>query len=91
MLSERFQQRLRRERDRLTRASDMLRLLSPEQTLARGYTITTGADGNVLRSAAAAKAGDQLNTRLRDGTVISVVSAAPPEKTAEPKKRRPKK
>ncbi len=91
MLSERFQQRLRRERDRLTRASDMLRLLSPEQTLARGYTITTGADGSVLRSAAAAKPGEELQTRLRDGTVISVISGAKAEKGTETKRRRAKK
>ena len=74
-LTDRVQQRLRREKDRLTRIGDMLRLLSPDQTIARGYTITTAADGAVVRSAADAKSGSELHTRFRDGKVISVVSA----------------
>ena len=74
-LADRFRQRLRREKDRVTRIGDMLRLLSPEQTIGRGYTITTAADGRVIRSTADAPAGSELNTRLRDGKVISVVSA----------------
>jgi len=75
-LTERFQQRLHRERDRLVRVSDMLRLLSPGQTLARGYTITTTADGRVLRSVADATPGSELQTRLRDGAVASVVKGS---------------
>ena len=90
-LTERFQQRLRREKDRLTRAGDMLRLLSPEQTLSRGYTITTTADGKVIRSVADAASGGELRTRLRDGAVISVVSGSTQEKPQTEKKRKPRK
>ncbi len=86
-LTDRFQQRLRREKDRLARIADMLRLLSPEQTIARGYTITTAADGAVLRSAAAAKSGSELHTRFCDGNVISVVSAIAADRTGAKKKR----
>jgi exodeoxyribonuclease VII large subunit len=91
VLSERFMQRLRSERDRLTRATDILRLLSPEQTLARGYTITVAADGKVIRSVSDAVTGSELRTRLRDGAVISVVSGAAPEKSASDKKRKTRK
>jgi len=91
VLSERFQQRLRRGKDRLTRAADILRLLSPEQTIARGYTITTSADGKVIRSAAHAATGSELRTRLRDGTVVSIVSGSTLEKGAGAKKRKARK
>ena len=74
-LTERFLQMLRREKDRVTRAGDMLRLLSPEHTIGRGYTITTAADGKVIRSTTDAPAGSELHTRLRDGNLISIVRA----------------
>ena len=70
------------------RAADMLRLLSPEQTLSRGYTITTAANGKVIRSVSDAATGSELRTRLRDGAVISVVSEATAEKGAGAMKRK---
>ena len=88
-LAGRFQQRLRRERDRLARIGDMLRLLSPEQTIGRGYTITTAADGAVVRSASDAKSGSELHTRFRDGKVISVVTATSAE-AAGAKRKKPR-
>jgi len=49
-----------------------LRLLGPEQVLARGYSITLdAATGKVLRDAAQVKAGQQLKTRLKQGQVMS--------------------
>ena len=87
-LTERFQQRLRREKDRLTRIGDMLRLLSPEQTIARGYTITTAADGKVIRSTADAESGSELHTRFRDGNVISVVSGIAADSPGAKKNKR---
>ncbi len=49
-----------------------LRLLGPEQVLARGYSITTNAEtGRVLREAAGVKAGQRLKTRLLRGEVTS--------------------
>ncbi len=50
-----------------------LRLLGPEQVLARGYSITMNADtGRVIRAAAEVKAGQRLRTRLKSGEVRSV-------------------
>ena len=49
-----------------------LRLLGPEQVLARGYSITMDeASGKVLRRAAAVKAGQRLKTRLHSGEILS--------------------
>ena len=51
-----------------------LRLLGPEQVLARGYSITLdAATGKVLRDAAQVKAGQQLKTRLKKGDISSRV------------------
>ena len=51
-----------------------LKLLSPENVLARGYSITTdAASGRVLRSATEARPGQTLKTRLMSGEVRSVV------------------
>ena len=49
-----------------------LRLLGPEQVLARGYSITAdAATGKVVREAREVKAGQRLKTRLKAGQVVS--------------------
>jgi len=51
-----------------------LNLLSPDNVLARGYSITTdAASGRILRAANEARAGQKLKTRLQKGEVRSVV------------------
>ena len=58
---------------RLAALEGRLRLLGPEQVLARGYSITMNADtGRVIRTAAEVKAGQKLRTRLKSGEVRSV-------------------
>ena len=57
----------------LSELSSKLSLLSPYGVLERGYSLTTDADGNVLRSAAAAKKGDLIETRLASGKIASIV------------------
>ena len=53
---------------------DRLRLLSPQQTLARGYSITLDdATSRVIRSPAETRPGQALRTRLRDGEIRSKV------------------
>jgi len=51
-----------------------LRALDPERTLARGWSITRGPDGTVLRSPADVSPGDALITVLAGGEVRSTVS-----------------
>ena len=53
-----------------------LALLSPFSVLDRGYSLTTDAAGRVVRSASDAKSGDEITTRLRDGSLVSKVVAA---------------
>jgi len=57
--------------NRLARAYDKLKLLNPYSVLERGYSLTTDAEGNVVKSVAQVKGGDVLRTRLADGTVES--------------------
>ncbi|HEY6170297.1 MAG TPA: exodeoxyribonuclease VII large subunit [Verrucomicrobiae bacterium] len=53
-----------------------LRLLGPEQVLARGYSITMdAANGAVIRDARKVKAGQKLRTKLHKGEVRSVAES----------------
>lgn len=51
----------------------MLQLLGPQQTLKRGYTVTTDEHGTLLSSRTQVRRGDRLRTRFHDGEVSSVV------------------
>jgi exodeoxyribonuclease VII large subunit len=73
---ELFARQLQLRREELKRIAEMLRLLSPEHTLQRGYTLTTDADGNLLRSAKDVSSGSTLITKLRDGTIASTVQGS---------------
>lgn len=59
---------------RVERLGDMLRLLSPENTLRRGYSITRIA-GHALRDTKNVRQGDVIETVLADGTLYSTVRA----------------
>lgn len=63
-------------RARLDKNAAVLGALSPASALARGYTLTLGADGKLVRSAAALSDGDLLTTKFSDGAVRSVVTLA---------------
>lgn len=60
-------------RQRIERAADMLVALSPVATLSRGYTITTDAAGNILRSSENLRSGMPIRTKFTDGEVSSSV------------------
>jgi exodeoxyribonuclease VII large subunit len=63
---------LEASRNALGSLEGRLRLLGPEQVLARGYSITTdAATGQVLREAREVKASQRLRTRLKAGEVFS--------------------
>lgn len=59
------------ERLRLRRLEDMLRLLSPENTLKRGYSITR-VGGHAVTDASAVSPGTIIETTLATGTLKSV-------------------
>jgi exodeoxyribonuclease VII large subunit len=59
--------------ERLGRLCGLLRALGPESAFQRGFSITLGADGRVIRSAASLKPGDLLRTKFADGETTSRV------------------
>ncbi len=78
-LQEQVRHRLDRLRQRHAALTDRLRLLSPENVLARGYSITTeAATGRVIRKAGETQPGQTLKTRLHEGEVLSKVLDRPP-------------
>jgi|CZKM01.1.fsa_nt_gi exodeoxyribonuclease VII large subunit len=71
-LNEQVRQQVKMRRNGLGALEARLRLLGPEQVLARGYSITSdAATGKVLREAGEVKVGQRLKTRLKTGHVIS--------------------
>ena len=73
-LEEQVRHHLERRRTQLKAIENHLRLLGPEQVLARGYSITMdGESGKILRAAKNLKAGQKLKTRLKEGEVRSRV------------------
>jgi exodeoxyribonuclease VII large subunit len=52
-----------------------LLLLSPENTLKRGYTITTDSKGRILRSISNVVVGDIIGVKLTDGKLESKVTS----------------
>ena len=65
--------RFQRAEARVETAGAKLKAYSPYGVLDRGYSLTTAADGSVVRDAGMVKAGDVLTTRLSKGTVESTV------------------
>ena len=63
-----------RASDRLDSRGSLLEALSPAATLARGYSITTGADGRAIRSAEDLRPGQQVVTTLAEGSFTSTVN-----------------
>ena len=65
---------LRNGRNRFEALSGRLRLLGPEQVLARGYSITMdAATGKVIRRARDVSSGQHLRTRVNEGEISSRV------------------
>lgn len=63
-----------RHTERLSRLRNLIRTLGPESAFKRGFSITTDADGKILRSAITAKSGQKIHTKLIDGEITSTVS-----------------
>jgi exodeoxyribonuclease VII large subunit len=68
-----FRMRMVRLESRLAKAGESLRLLSPFGVLDRGYSLTTDADGAIVRDASSLKKGDVLRTRFANGEAVSEV------------------
>ena len=68
-----FSHRAHRCQAHLAQLSASLLSLDPTAVLERGYSITTTADGAVLRDASKVRAGERLKTRLARGEIESEV------------------
>lgn len=64
---------LRDRRQRCRGLGQVLDALAPDRVFARGFSLTTDAEGNILRSTADLSVGDALISRLADGTVRSQI------------------
>jgi exodeoxyribonuclease VII large subunit len=68
--------RLRELQNRFSACESRLKLLGPEQVLARGYSITMDAvTGKVLRKIADVTSGQRLKTRLKNGDIFSTAES----------------
>ena len=67
-------QLVERARHRFGRIEGMLRVLGPDATLRRGYSITTNEQGEIIRAITAVRTKMKIRTRVSDGEFSSEVS-----------------
>lgn len=82
-LSEVFARALTAKRDDLTTARRQLELVGPNSVLSRGYSMTVDQLGQVVRRVSDVRPGQQITTRVADGSFASVVGESanlPPAK-----------
>jgi exodeoxyribonuclease VII large subunit len=68
---------LQNAQQRFHRVEGILRVLGPDATLRRGYSITIDAAGNVIHTVAAARPKSKIRTRVADGEFASEVIPTP--------------
>jgi exodeoxyribonuclease VII large subunit len=77
-LHEQTRHRMRELKNCIGTLETRLRLLGPDQVLARGYSITMDAEtGKVLREAKAVGKGARIKTKLKSGEIASTVEDTP--------------
>ena len=77
------QRRLNGDRERLDGLAARSHAHDPAAAMARGWSITRGADGRALRSVDGLSPGDVIRTTLADGTVHASVVAVGDESSQE--------
>ncbi|TWT84500.1 Exodeoxyribonuclease 7 large subunit [Planctomycetes bacterium CA13] len=63
-----------RSGSQIAELSTALSALSPLSVLARGYSVTLGPDGKAVTRADSLSVGDEIETKLNTGRVVSVIS-----------------
>ena len=61
---------------RMQAAADRLRVLGPDETLKRGYTLVQSTDGKLVRGVSAAKQQKDLVVKFSDGKLTVKVNRA---------------
>lgn len=84
-LQQGMEKQLNHSRQRFGTLAAQLEGVSPLATLARGFSVTTDAQGQVVKKTRQLHTGDLLRTRLDDGWVESQVTALQPQKTSSRK------
>ena len=72
--------------ERLDALDRNLELVGPQKVLERGFSLTTDAQGRLVRSVAAIKPGEAVTTRLADGQFGSTVDGERPPMAVAPRK-----
>lgn len=72
-LNHRMMSLIDQQKTRLGNCARTLQAISPLQTLERGYSITTDADGKTIIDAKKLSSGDKIQTRLHKGRIISCI------------------
>lgn len=79
-LSDRLNRSVRnlmeRAKSRVVGLSDSLDALSPLKVVNRGYSITRSDTGHIIRSISDIQPGEQIETQLADGKIVSMVLPA---------------
>lgn len=73
-ISDATGQALQRSGDKLRSLEELISALSPESTLARGYSLTRRVGGKVVTSSAELRDGDAIETFFADGSATSIVN-----------------
>ncbi len=68
--------------DRIDALDRQLELVAPQRVLDRGFSLTTAADGSLIRSTASVKPGQTVLTRVTDGQFESAVTGEATPKLA---------
>ena len=78
------QVQLQQRRDQLLQRQQLLRALSPQRWLARGFAILESPEGTVYRSVRDVKEGSDLVVRLNDGTIAVQAQSIRPSSPEQP-------
>jgi exodeoxyribonuclease VII large subunit len=85
-LAQSMSRYLESQADRIDALDRNLELVGPQKVLERGFSLTTDAQGRLIRSVASIKPGDSLTTRLADGQFGSTVDGERPPTLVPPRK-----
>jgi len=73
-LDRAIRQRVERAEARLRQRLRVLEAVGPESVLARGFSLTTTATGEVIRRSTDVQIGEEIETRVASGTIRSTVA-----------------
>ncbi len=72
-MRHRVERKVELDKQKISQLKSQLRALNPLAVLGRGYSLTSRADGTLVRQADAVEVGERIFTRFADGKVVSKV------------------